>query len=1118
MKKLGLLALLLAAPLAASAQFVIFTDNFSTNSTLNGTSNPGGTPFASFTSYDIAATKSATTGPSITNGEFTLRLNGSTSSGLGEAQAVFTKNPITLVNIGDSITLSYTFRMTNALPGTTAYLGQGLYNSGGTVPVPGGLNNSGLSGSGFPAGNAQLWQGIYSRFFSGATSGTFLRPPQTNSPTTSAAQDLLGPGVTGGFNAPGPQTLPGNTTATITLVDGQYYNINMTISVADTNTDAGTQALNITNTLSDLQGNVLATYSSTATGANYMTTFDSLALGRRDTSSVLITMVVTNITITANLQALPGQPFNVTGGGQACPGDSFPVGLNGSVATNDYYLYTNGVWNGVKLTGTGSALAFPAETVISVPLTNSVFASNTVSGATGFMLGSVVVSPNPAPAISTQPIPAIVSNGSIGVFSVGATGGGLTYQWYKNGVALADDSRISGSHTATLVISPVGAADAANYYAVLTSGCGAQLATATNSLTIQPGASIVWQGNNPNSNWDLSTTANFTNGAGPVVFHNGDNVLFDDTSLEQVVTVADKFIAPSSLTNNANLTYLVNGSGVIQGPGRLTMNGPGTMSINNSNAFTGGSFINGGMLIMSNQYALGPSTITLGGGLLDMQVSFGSAAGLSNNINTIANSTLQLEKTGTFGFVLDGALTGDPSATLTVNLNNGGTGTSRFRLYGGFTNNANLVLNSSGTEIEFAPYCPTNDGTGDQYFNGVISGTSGHILPRNAGNVIFNNTNTVNDSGTLYSGIKGYSTLISSGNVGLGADSVSTTPGVIDASPVGSGWLGINTSTEFGTSTLFAYGGAHTIGNLMAYTTATNTVTLILGGTNKLTFSGEFDLANPNNTGNVGLPTDTNGTNRTLEVTNTAPTIFSGLITDNGNSSGITKTGTGALYLDGTSTNSGTTFANGGLLAGSGSTLSPVDVQTNGLIGGGSAAGIGTFTINNTLTFDSGGAFIRINKSLSPGQSNDVISVSGAITANAVNGAGTIVVTNAGPAISVGDKFQIFNKPVTGAGTFNILGGGMNWNNNLAVDGSIVAASVSTGPATTPTNITFSVSGTNLLFSWPLQYLGWYLQANTNLTSSNTWRDIIGSNNHTNNMLPINPGTPQQFFRMSLKP
>jgi autotransporter-associated beta strand protein len=413
-------------------------------------------------------------------------------------------------------------------------------------------------------------------------------------------------------------------------------------------------------------------------------------------------------------------------------------------------------------------------------------------------------------------------------------------------------------------------------------------------------------------------------------------------------------------------------------------------------------------------------------------------------------------------------------------------------------------LSSLGSEIEFAPYLPS----GDQIYNGVISGTFGHIVPRGAGNVILNNTNTFNDQSGSFAGLNGYSLFMSSGNAGLGADSISTTPGIIDASPAGTGKIGINVGAESGTDTLFANGGAHTIGNKLAFTSTTNTVTLVLGGSNNLTFSGEFDLADPA----LG---DTVGTNRTLQVTNTAATAFSGVITDNGIASGITKTGTGMLFLDGANTYTGLTTISNGVLAGSGSIAGPVDVETPGAIGGGSATAIGVLTVNNSLTVN-GGVYIRVNKTLSPSRSNDLVSVTGTLSSG---GAGTVTVTNIGAtAVAVGDKFTIFSKPVTGAGTLTVTGGGMNWNNNLAVDGSITAASVATTTATNPTNMTFSVSGGNLTIAWPADHLGWYLQMNTNGLSSNTWVDVASSNTGTNAVIPINPSQRTVLFRMSLQP
>ena len=96
MKRVGLTAIVLVVPLAVKAQYVVFTDNFNNGSTTNQESIPGGTPFASTTSYDIASSKAATTGPAIGSGRLRLTLNGSTSSGFIEAQALFASSPVSL--------------------------------------------------------------------------------------------------------------------------------------------------------------------------------------------------------------------------------------------------------------------------------------------------------------------------------------------------------------------------------------------------------------------------------------------------------------------------------------------------------------------------------------------------------------------------------------------------------------------------------------------------------------------------------------------------------------------------------------------------------------------------------------------------------------------------------------------------------------------------------------------------------------------------------------------------------------------------------------------------------------------------------------------------------------
>src|SRR6185312_9481552 len=133
----------LAVPLAATAQQTVFYDTFGTSS-LDQTNIAGGipggtasdvTPFSA-TSYTIASAKNAL-GTTIAPGHLDL-IQSATSSGNMEAQAVFTKFPVSLTTVGDYVELTYTF--TDTVPilqsnrSTSAGLFVGLFNSGGVPP------------------------------------------------------------------------------------------------------------------------------------------------------------------------------------------------------------------------------------------------------------------------------------------------------------------------------------------------------------------------------------------------------------------------------------------------------------------------------------------------------------------------------------------------------------------------------------------------------------------------------------------------------------------------------------------------------------------------------------------------------------------------------------------------------------------------------------------------------------------------------------------------------------------------------------------------------------------------------------------------------------------------
>ena len=71
------------------------------------------------------------------------------------------------------------------------------------------------------------------------------------------------------------------------------------------------------------------------------------------------------------------------------------------------------------------------------------------------------------PTITIQPAQLLpICEGSSISFSVGATGGGLSYQWYKGTTALYDSGKISGASTSIITINNVGTDDMGSYKVV----------------------------------------------------------------------------------------------------------------------------------------------------------------------------------------------------------------------------------------------------------------------------------------------------------------------------------------------------------------------------------------------------------------------------------------------------------------------------------------------------------------------------------------------------------------------------------------------------------------------------------------------------------------------------
>jgi autotransporter-associated beta strand protein len=218
----------------------------------------------------------------------------------------------------------------------------------------------------------------------------------------------------------------------------------------------------------------------------------------------------------------------------------------------------------------------------------------------------------------------------------------------------------------------------------------------------------------------------------------------------------------------------------------------------------------------------------------------------------------------------------------------------------------------------------------------------------------------------------------------------------------------------------------------------------------------------------------------------------------------LVQIGSGTLTLAATNTYTGATTVSNGTLVVYGSVGGDLDAFGGTLVAGG-AGSVTAFNVGGNLNIAAGSLVAGLNKSLSP--SNTTFVVAGTIT----SAGGTLVLTNYGPSLAVGDTFTIFNQAVTGT-ALTIQTNGFTVANNLAVNGSVTVTSVA---VTTRPTITASYSGGVLNLAWPATSL--HLQAQTNSLAvglSNNWVNVGGVSGNSYSVTP-NPANRAVFYRLS---
>lgn len=138
--------------------------------------------------------------------------------------------------------------------------------------------------------------------------------------------------------------------------------------------------------------------------------------------------------------------------------------------------------------------------------------------------------------------------------------------------------------------------------------------------------SCVWTGEK-GSVWDLMSTENFS--SSDKMFVTGDELTFNDDAATSNVSIAEDVTPGNLYFKNDKKVYSLAGKGSILGEGSLNVVGTGTVYVKNTNKYSGGTNVKGGILI--------PTTLANKDGL-----EYGSLGAADNTITLSNNGILKV--------------------------------------------------------------------------------------------------------------------------------------------------------------------------------------------------------------------------------------------------------------------------------------------------------------------------------------------------------------------------------------------------------------------------------------------------------------------------------------------
>lgn len=638
--------------------------------------------------------------------------------------------------------------------------------------------------------------------------------------------------------------------------------------------------------------------------------------------------------------------------------------------------------------GAALALSISSSTVPNLTFTNTGTLSFDVAG--GFSL-------------TVSGTDGVTNSGAAGSVTINITGSAPANGTYT---LIAYSGALRGIGFSAYVL---GSTPAGKTYALNDTGSAVQLIVSD---------SYFWTGAQ-SSEWSTNTIAGSKNWAqgqfgSPVDYTNGQAVVFDDTATGYTVdiTVADVTPVNVYFNNNGGTPYTLQGSKAIAGTTPLTKAGWQTLTILNTNTYTGGTTISAG-------------TLQLGDGTSGNDGTIASSPTVANNGELVYNRF----GTNSYGGVISGSglvtKSGNGTQTLTgTNTYTGATtvnaGTLEIGGSGRMGNGTYSGAISVASDATFA-FNSTLGGT----LSGSITG-SGTFLKANTAQVNLNNAGNSISTIRVHQGVISFDAGLNTGCTGDAGTTIylGDTNGFADAliNFFGGGNKTMTTKTAYIVQS--GSSGTKTIRGVSAITTTDNTpITL----------------------------------NDNLTITNVSggTLAFGGIISG---TNGITKTGSGQLTLAGANTfNGGVTIKNGTV----NSTTTQFTLGTGKVVMGGAGSSGATYITGqaNTNAFtinapDSGSIIIGANGASSG------FTLSGPVTLN-----GDLMIQSFSGSPGANTARPILDGGITGTGNLLLNNLGNNTNtitlggNPINHAGSITAQGGSVGSNVITAQIGANVTG-----------------------------------------------------------